>query len=1191
MPRSIERSARAAATGHSARLARPFARLAAAAALALAAGTAHSDTVVHRVNCGGPALAALDAGPAWSADVTGAPSAYFANVALAGDFAAGSDEPMVAPHPSVPSYVPLALFDDERWDPGPNPDMLWEFPVANGSYRVNLLVAEGYSGAQSPGARVFDVRCEGATAVANLDLYASYGGYTPGLRSFVVTVADGSLSLEFLHGAADNPSIRGIEIRTYSLSGVLNPSRTSVSFGNAVVGATSPAQQVTLTNAGSPGDPAITLTDVQTSGPFTHTLTLQSLAPGQSRTFNVRFAPVALGAASGSITIAHDGEASPLVIALDGTGVATMPVAFGKSTLQGVSVTNPTTLQIGPDGRLYVGERHGLLHAITLARTGPNQYAALADEVITSVQAIPNHTDDGVPIPFFATRLVTGLLATGTAANPVLYVTSSDPRMNVAEDVGLDTNSGIVSRLTWDGSQWVKLDLVRGLPRCEDDHSTNGLVLDTLTNTLYVAQGANTNMGAPSNNFSFLPEYALSGAILSVDLDAIGETTYDLPTLDDETRPGTVDAGDPFGGNDGRNQAILVPGGPVQVHSPGYRNPYDVVLTSAGRLYSIDNGPNSGWGGPPVGEGPGGACTNGDNDSNSASLEDNLHYIPAAGYYAGHPNPTRASVANTFNTSNPQSPVPFGNPVECDYLLPGPLAGGGDGSLARWGYSTNGLTEYRASNFGGAMTGDLLAASFSNNIERVKLSAAGDSAVLSNTLFSNVGVVPLDVTAQGDDDVFPGTIWVADYVASAIVVYEPADYEGGGGECAGLDSTLYDDDGDGFSNADEIDNGTSPCSAGDVPPDFDGDFLSDRNDPDDDADGLPDLADAFARDATNGATALPVTYTWDGGSPGFGLFGMGFTGLMLDGVTDYLDQYDPLLITAGGAAGKFTVDAVTSGDAFEGLNDQAFAFQFGVATDTTTGAFRVRSRVASPYFNDAPPAGAQSAGIYVGDGGDDDYLKLVVTGDGGAPALAVVHEVAGVATTATYPMPGLFAATGVDVALLVDPLAATVQPLWSTEGGALAPLGSPIALAPGSALSAAVREAAPLAVGVIATSRGATPFTATWDYVQVALAALADAPEPVPVAATRLLPAYPNPVRGAATLRYEIAAPARVRHEVFALSGARVRTLESGHRAAGGHAVHWDARDADGRRVPPGVYYQRLEVDGRTHRQRLIVLK
>ena len=94
---------------------------------------------------------------------------------------------------------------------------------------------------------------------------------------------------------------------------------------------------------------------------------------------------------------------------------------------------------------------------------------------------------------------------------------------------------------------------------------------------------------------SLTPEAALSGAILTVDLEAIGSSTYDLPTLDDENRAGEHDAADPFGGNDGKNQARLVPGGPVQLYAPGFRNPYDLVVTQSGRLYTIDNGGNAGW--------------------------------------------------------------------------------------------------------------------------------------------------------------------------------------------------------------------------------------------------------------------------------------------------------------------------------------------------------------------------------------------------------------------------------------------------------------------------------------------------------------------------------------------------------------------------------------------------------------------
>ena len=138
-------------------------------------------------------------------------------------------------------------------------------------------------------------------------------------------------------------------------------------------------------------------------------------------------------------------------------------------------------------------------------------------------------------------------------------------------------------------------------------------LLDEVNNILYVAQGGNTNAGSPSNNFGFLAEYALSAAILEIDLDVINNQfggSYTLPTLDDPTRPNLpdgTDVNDPFGGNDGLNQAKLVIGGPVQIYAPGFRLSYDLLITKtpgkSGRMYSIGNGGNAGWGGYPENEG------------------------------------------------------------------------------------------------------------------------------------------------------------------------------------------------------------------------------------------------------------------------------------------------------------------------------------------------------------------------------------------------------------------------------------------------------------------------------------------------------------------------------------------------------------------------------------------------------------
>jgi hypothetical protein len=758
--------------------------------------------------------------------------------------------------------------------------------------------------------------------------------------------------------------------------------------------------------------------------------------------------------------------------------------SFGKSALTDETSTQPTSLQFGPDDRLYVAQQDGTIKVYTVERKGPNDYAVSATETINQIKQIPNHNDNGKLEPTETTRQVTGILVTGTAAHPVIYATSSDPRIGAGpsgEDLGLDTNSGVLSRLRWTGSRWSKLDLVRGLPRSEENHSTNGLQLDAATNTLYIAQGGNTNMGAPSDLFAELPEYALSAAILKVDLDAIGNATYDLPTLNDEDRAGNSDANDPFGGNDGKNQAKLVARGPVQVYAPGFRNPYDLVITTSGKMYVTDNSHNAGWGDIPIKEGPGGKCRNKVNEPGWDDVE-TLHLVSGPGYYGGHPNPTRGNKANTFNADG-QSPVSKANPVECDYLAPGAEKG----NLTSFNYSTNGLTEYTASNFGGAMQGDLLAASFENSIYRIKLNRAGNRVVRNSTLFSNVSSGPLDVTAQGDAGPFPGTVWVVGIFDGTITAFEPTDYKGsGGGSCDPADDPDLDVDGDGFSNADEIDNGTDPCSNSDRPPDYDGDKTSNLNDRDDDNDGLLDTSDPFAIDPDNGTTTnLPVSYTWDNDAPSpGGLLNLGFTGLMTNKSADYETLYDSAKMTAGGAAGTVTVNAVPEGDARAAKNSQQYGFQFGINVDpATTGTFTVHTRIAAPFAG-LTPEDHQSMGLFIGNGDQDNYVKLVTSANDGAGGIHFAKEVAGTFAArpqASVSMPG---PDSVDLFLTVDPAANTVQPSYvvttNDVAGPRETLGGPARIPAGW-----FDGTTGLAVGILSTSAGPGPkFPASWDFIE-----------------------------------------------------------------------------------------------------------
>jgi hypothetical protein len=755
------------------------------------------------------------------------------------------------------------------------------------------------------------------------------------------------------------------------------------------------------------------------------------------------------------------------------TAAPTAPVAisFGKSQLAGESSTRPTTLQFGPDGRLYVLQQDGTLKIYTVARNGPNNYAVTATQTVLLIKNIPNHDDDGTLDPAFATRQATGMTVVGTAARPVIYVSSSDPRYGGGPrgDLNLDTNSGMVSKLTWNGTSWSKFDIVRGLPRSEENHSVNGLAINAAGTVLYLAVGGHTNMGAPSHVFADLPEFALSAAILSIDLTAIGSTTYDLPTLNDPNRPGVVDANDPFGGDNGANQAKIVAGGPVQVYASGFRNPYDLLISSKGVMYTDDNGHNAGQGDVPINEGPGGNCTNGINEP-GVTGPDSLHVV-TKGYYGGHPNPTRGNIANTFNG---QSPIVAADPIECDYQLAGSAA---RPVLATDPSSSNGIAEYTASNFGGAMTGDLLLAAYDNYVERVQVDSTGTVNLGKTKLFSAVGVHPLDITTMGDAAAYPGTIWVADVGDQNIYVFEPSDFGGGGGTtCTGAYSQALDEDGDGFTNADEIDNGTNPCSAADRPHDWDGDHISDLNDPDDDNDGLPDTSDPFAIDATNGmGHALPVALNFD--STAGGLLDMGLTGLMTNGISNYASLFDPTKLTAGGAPGVLTLDQLTPGNST--TDDQGYGFQFGVLPGTVP--FMAHTRVVSPFAGTTPQPG-QYLGLQLGTGTQSNYVKISLTGDAGG-GVEVTSEIAGVVTSSAVTPMTLPGPDAVELYLEVDPATHAVQPALQVVNGTVTgprqAIGAPITV-PASWLDGH----AAVAVGLLGTSPSGQTLSGTWDMIE-----------------------------------------------------------------------------------------------------------
>nr|MBX2854435.1 hypothetical protein [Paracoccaceae bacterium] len=475
--------------------------------------------------------------------------------------------------------------------------------------------------------------------------------------------------------------------------------------------------------------------------------------------------------------------------------------------------SQPTTVNFGADGRLYVTEINGTIKAFDVTSDGDGNFSLGNQETITEVKDIPNHNDDGSLNTGVNDRQVTGLVTDFVDGKMVLYVSSSDPRIGDSDtgDTGLDTNSGVITKLTQnDQGGWDAVDIVRGLPRSEENHAVNGMTI--VDGNLLVNVGGNTNEGAPSDAFNYLGETALSASILEIDLAAIEalpvqndgsrDYVYDLPTLDDPTRTnggpqedaGGNDTNGPWGGNDGLNQAILPSDAPISIYATGLRNNYDIIQHSNGNVYTIDNGANGGFGGVPIIDGNGNAT----NDINEGGIEtsDPLIIINEGDYY-GSPNPIRSnqdgevvsynddgSVANTIG--NASDAVPDGVSIQSGFIID-PSKFTGDlnrleqeetlidprpTAIVDFGQSTNGFVEYTANSFGGEAQGDIFAVTLfgaGSAVRHVELNEDGTMGTLTDVTSINVDSNPLDIT-QGPD----GTLWVAS-LFGGITAWKPTD--------------------------------------------------------------------------------------------------------------------------------------------------------------------------------------------------------------------------------------------------------------------------------------------------------------------------------------------------------------------------------------------------------------------------------
>lgn len=724
------------------------------------------------------------------------------------------------------------------------------------------------------------------------------------------------------------------------------------------------------------------------------------------------------------------------------------------------AMANPTTLALGPDGRLYAAGMNGKIFAITLDPTkvsAPNVPAVTKVQEIDNIYLKPSIVCDAnglncTPQPPPGTgRQVTGIVIdpASTSADIRLYVTHSGMSKGKT-DMTLYTYGGQVTRLTLKPSAAdpstlavaADEDLIVGLSRSREAHALNGMDFGP-DGWLYFAVGGNTNAGAPSTFFANLPEYYLAAAVLRLNVNNLAGTPLPLDAT------GVKSAAD-----------MTMFANKLELYATGYRNPYDIVWHSNGKLYLNGNAPNLNQGNTP---GTADGCSTPSIDV--GTKKDTLNIV-TKGAYGGHPAPIRGQCVWGDGTDYPSH-----LPPEPGYRKP----------IASYFYpSADGVAEYTSTAFNGAMKGHLITAVYAGdqNLRDVVLTADGTGVVTMKPMgqFSN----PLDVAVDKN-----GVIYVAEFGSSSLTLMIPTQLA----SCPvpGSNPATTDSDKDGYTDADEQSNGTDMCSAASTPADFDDDHVSNLLDSDDDGDGIADSADQLFFDASNGsAAAIPLALEWNPGDGDYGgVAHSGFTGSQLSshGTIDQASGHALVAtdIHPGDAGGHMTV-WTESGTAEGATNTQMNALQIGFDSSSD---FRIWSRITEP-FTGATPAFGHVGGIFFGPN-QDNYVRIAMVGTAfGGTALTVAVEINAAFTEMARIDLSSTTISNLDVFLIGKPGTTSVTAYYDLNtSGTMTPAGGAITVPAGWFSNNAGTAPNSSLTGVMVSDGGAAQMAFVYDFFRI----------------------------------------------------------------------------------------------------------
>ena len=408
-------------------------------------------------------------------------------------------------------------------------------------------------------------------------------------------------------------------------------------------------------------------------------------------------------------------------------------VAFTENVLLngfGEGAAGYTSIEFGPDGKLYVATITGQIHRWDVNADGTIDKSTKETFDDRYFQQFEPTTPQGA-LEGEGRRGIIGLAFDPEDPNAI-WITDNWPVPRESKAFDTPEFSGQISKVTL-GAGGSLADAtvetyVTGLPRSGGDHVTNSIEFGP-NGKLYLTQGSNSAGGQKDFNWGFRPEKLLSAAVLEVDprrdfvpgghdvrtepISLTDDPITDLPEGDfnaDGTYPGSYD---PFA-----EGAIL------RIFATGIRNAYDLVWHSNGQLYTPTNGTAANAASPDNPDTP-----EDESASGSPKQLDYLFTVEQDGYY-GHPNPRQGHyILNGGNPTSGRDPNEVGGNT---YYEPGTLPEPGydieDAYSLGFNQSPNGAIEYTGDAFGSNLKGALLFVQFSSgdNVRMVQLDENGD---------------------------------------------------------------------------------------------------------------------------------------------------------------------------------------------------------------------------------------------------------------------------------------------------------------------------------------------------------------------------------------------------------------------------------------------------------------------------------